>query len=1073
MASETRGLVPFTMPLKGKMIWNEDRAGIGTNYWELVNLRYTETHLQGVAGVTAINSTAEPTYYAFMSGIHFIKDQPSESHVIVHAHKSDWADSKLMQVTAAIPGTGTLTDLLTGLTSGGRDMVGRFSLAPGGNVVFSDTITTYIWSGTETRCVGFIHRDTDDLFEYDYADILSNTLQDTLNVATLYPSAGGLDAATMLLLPFDNNVTDVSPTTPHTVTNVGSKVTFSTTVKVFGTHAAVLNGTDAYLTIPDDPDFDFSGGNFTIDCRVRITNATRNHVLFYKATDANNYIQFYIDTNRAIGISVFATGAEVLGTIGLKTANNVMPLATWKHVQFVESGNAWYIFLDGVRVAYISDASRAANYTGVVQIGCFGSAFMLGYLDEYRVSNTARNTANFTPRTSAYYTSTNACVLYVGALRPLDGFKLYVKTANTNASTMTVNEWTGSSWSAVSSLVDNTRPATISLAVPGTVTFASTISTSRLKMESGVLLYWYKVEITSISSGVQLYYVTVSQPFQSIKDIWDGVLRPELSTLVKSSSAANYVDATLNVYEDFYYSTDDATYISLASLATTGEIVVGFAERMTGLALNITASSGNTNDSVLTVSYWDGDSWTPLVIDDQTSESGKSFARSGYITWTAPIDNIEFMTDIGKGYSLYYYKLTFSAALSATLLLYYVAGISAPATIRPYKFPVVGADRLWLCNELSKYKNKVICSAYGTSDVWSGDDTAEFFFGDDTEIMAGCCLYSQYGSNLYNIMIFCKRNETWILTGSSWEDWKQYRVSDKIGCVAPHTMKVLNFPTEQVPNINRNVAIWQSADGIVMFDGRTFTPLHHDIMNVFTGNNAARDYEGAWPAARTVAINRTYEHLCAAFYDTVYDEYHWVFPTSTAACGTELILDMKKMKWFEIYRALGSTSYALQFGIEVKSLRGDSYIYGLPIVGGQIWRLENGQTWEVSGATADLDIAYSFMTGDFVLGEEGTMFESEITHIRLIAVAKNTTANSITLKHYGDALAPSLTVSPTSYTLSPAASGKRLAQPIVRLSPNAHTYHRLAFTISTGNETIGFEPIVVAGFYRVIRPDMK
>ncbi len=1061
MAAQLGGLVPFTMPLKGRMIWSEDRAGIETNFHKLSNLRYTETHLQSIGGSTAINTVAiTPNQYLY-SGIHFAKDQPRETHVIIHAHSDTPASgSKLIDCTAEPPATGNFADLLTGLTSNGRDQIGRFSLAPGGNVVFSDTITTYIWSGTETRCVGFVHRDPDDLFEYDYADILSNTLQDAANVATLYQSAGGLDSATMLMLPFDNNVTDVSPTTPHTVTNVSSKVTFSTTVKVFGTHAAVFNGTDAYLTIPAEADFDFSAGSFTIDCRVRVTSVAANRILFYQQTDADNYIKLYIDTNRAIVLSIFASAAQVLGTAGLKTANSAMPLGTWKHVQVVESGNAWYIFLDGVRVAYLSDTSRAAAYTGVVQIGYDGTSYFLGYLDEYRVSNTARNIVNFTPRTSAYYVSSTSCVFYIGALRPLNGFKLYVKTANTSASTMTVQEWTGSAWSGLT-ITDNTRPAAISLAATGTVTFSSTASTSRLKMESGAFLYWYKVEVTAVVSGTQLYYVTVSQPFQSIKDIWDGVLRSELSCLVKTSSSANYVDATLNVYEDFYYSTDDATYISLGNLATTGEIVVGFAERMTGLAVNISASSGNSNDSVLTISYWDGDAWTPLTIDDQTSEAGKSFARSGYITWTAPADNTEFMTDIGKGYSLFYYKFMFSAALSATILMYYVAGIPAPMTIRPHKFSILGSDRLWLCNEISKYKNRVMCSAYGTSDVWSGDDTAEFFFGDDTEITAGCCLYSQYGSNLYNIMVFCKRNETWILTGSSWEDWKQYRVSDKIGCVAPNTMKVLNFPSEQIANINRNVAVWQSADGIVMFDGRSFTPLHYDIRNVFTGKDATRDY-GETPdrtVARSIGLNRTYEHICASFYDTVYDEYHWVAPTTSAFPLLELVLDMKKMKWFEIYRANGAAHHMLANGIEVKSLLGDAYIYGLTYITGWVWRLENGTSWDKTS----ISVTASLQTGDFILGEEGLMFESEISHLKVVGVY----GGALTAKHFGDALVPSVTVSPTSYTVPTSTSG-RVAQKLIRFQPNSHTYHRIDLSVPGS-----FEPVAMGGFYRTIRPDMK
>ena len=58
--------------LNGKLITGEP-AGIGQDFRTLKNLRYTDTHPRGVAGMAKINVTAESTYPHFKSAYHFRK----------------------------------------------------------------------------------------------------------------------------------------------------------------------------------------------------------------------------------------------------------------------------------------------------------------------------------------------------------------------------------------------------------------------------------------------------------------------------------------------------------------------------------------------------------------------------------------------------------------------------------------------------------------------------------------------------------------------------------------------------------------------------------------------------------------------------------------------------------------------------------------------------------------------------------------------------------------------------------------------------------------------------------------
>ena len=275
--SEQKALIP----LDGKLITGVDSGAIGKNFATLKNMRYSDGHPKSIGGMTKINTSALTTYLKIRNGIHYVKDQPSENHLLVQAYNTGLTASKVYQNTTAIPSQGNFsgTELWSDSTGAG---LGRFSKAPNGEIAYCNGVDTCIYGGDEIPVGRFINYDPSGNFEYDYTDQVKNTLQDSKNVATVVGAGGGIDSNAMIILSLNNNVTDSSPTTPHTVTN--NNVTFSTTTKVFGTHAAVFNRTTASLTIPDNDDLDFSGGTWTIDGRFRFDNLTSNRILFYQYT---------------------------------------------------------------------------------------------------------------------------------------------------------------------------------------------------------------------------------------------------------------------------------------------------------------------------------------------------------------------------------------------------------------------------------------------------------------------------------------------------------------------------------------------------------------------------------------------------------------------------------------------------------------------------------------------------------------------------------------------------------------------------------------------------------------------
>lgn len=885
--SKDKKLVKYELPLDGKLITGQDSSKIGPNYQSLVNMRYHKKTIKGIGGMSKVNSTALSTYLKTRSAHHFKKDQPAESHVLAESWNTGLTAARIWQNTTAIGSDGdfSATSLYTptSTTPGGK-----FSDAPDGDCAYCNGSESLIWGGAEREIAGFINYDPDGDFSYDFTEELRNTKTDSDSIASLTSTGAGIDSDTQALYHFDNAVTDSSGNN-HTLTN--ANVTFSTSGYVFGTHWAVFT-TNAKLTISDHADFDLGNGNFTLDAHVQLDDLSADYSIYYQNTaNDDDSFNWMIDTNGAVLVRIKAGAAKQFnGAVDFTTADGVIEAGTTYHIEVDHSANDWYIFVDGTLRAYLSDAAEPADYTGDVAIGYDGTTYLEGKIDEFRVCSSTRHTSDFEVPTEAYGSSTTSVYMYIGSVRPLDGFKLYVNTANTSASSMSAYYWNGSGWTAVSSLSDGTSASSKSLAQTGSVTFTSTDGSAEVKYIDGVYVYWYKIVVDAVSSGTELYYATLSTPMQQIKDIWDG--SPRLIDSFQVYDNSKYTGATLNVRENEYDSGNDGTSMGIDALGTgTDYIICGFIEKMSGVVFNFV--SGEENDvagTVATVNYWDGDDWANVgVIDDGTVTNNVSFAQSGAITWTPP--SAEYTQTISNDVSLYYYKFSFSKTLATPTTLYYVSGVPSQDTIGNYSFPMLANDRLWLLDDNDGKRNSARHSAQSSSAVFNGEDSGEYTFGDDTALTGGAWLFSSVGSSIYNITIFFKRNETWALIGSGPDDWStgKYRISSTVGCTAPHTIRVIDIGPEVAQTLNRNVVVWQASDGIYMSDGRSPIKLSDDISDAF-------DPRGS-------PIDPSYAHKSVATWDNYNKCYHWLYTENGATThSTEFVFDFEKPGWFEIDR---------------------------------------------------------------------------------------------------------------------------------------------------------------------------
>jgi len=350
---------------------------------------------------------------------------------------------------------------------------------------------------------------------------------------------------------------------------------------------------------------------------------------------------------------------------------------------------------------------------------------------------------------------------------------------------------------------------------------------------------------------------------------------------------------------------------------------------------------------------------------------------------------------------------------------------------------------LWLCCNDDNEKNAIMCSMQHAPDVFNGDDSVKFLLGDESAILAGCNLYSRLGSTIYSITLLFKAREVWGLSGNTADDFSLHQISEKIGCVAPLTLDTTIISIE---GASKPVAIWQGVDGIYLFDNNSIIPIHGDIRDRFDRKVETR-------------IDRDMIGESRGFFDHENHEYHWCYAQEgSSILDKELVYDLRRQRWFEVYRGIDRQ---LTCGFTVVDTLYNTYNYGA-IAGGYLERLEYGTTFD--GA----DIEHEFQTGDIALHEGLSTFETKIRHIKLTAVSKTETTDKIIMYHYGDT-----NEEDTNFTIDPKKVGHRVIEYVKSHDLGANVFHSFRATISTRDETVGFEPLAISGFYKLIREDTR
>jgi hypothetical protein len=201
------------------------------------------------------------------------------------------------------------------------------------------------------------------------------------------------DRADSIFLHFDGPdgavvTQDSSPKIQAVVFNGGAQI--DTAQAKFGPSALLLNGTNAYVTLPSTTDFKFTGlDKVTIEIYFRLNatgkvqtiwsqyvGGTSNNNFFFKV-NASNVLDIYIENGAAWGALV---GTTVLST------------GIWYKAAFTKNGSKISLYLDdeledsALTTSPFPDTSSGANLIGAHQSGSGPSEFFDGWIDDFRIS---------------------------------------------------------------------------------------------------------------------------------------------------------------------------------------------------------------------------------------------------------------------------------------------------------------------------------------------------------------------------------------------------------------------------------------------------------------------------------------------------------------------------------------------------------------------------------------------------------------------------------------------------------------------------------------------------------------
>lgn len=173
----------------------------------------------------------------------------------------------------------------------------------------------------------------------------------------------------------------------------------------FGGTSLLMDGTDDYLRIDNQDQFDLTQSTWTIEAWINTDTVTSNlRFIAGKRTGTTGWA-FYINNDDIVFNAM---------SRALPTGTNAISVNTWHHVAATRDGNVIEVFCDGTSVATDTLSAELSTNASDMYIGLDstnGTRDWDGHIDEFRISDTVRYTTNFTPDTEPFVNDANTLLL--------------------------------------------------------------------------------------------------------------------------------------------------------------------------------------------------------------------------------------------------------------------------------------------------------------------------------------------------------------------------------------------------------------------------------------------------------------------------------------------------------------------------------------------------------------------------------------------------------------------------------------------------------------------------------------
>jgi hypothetical protein len=210
-------------------------------------------------------------------------------------------------------------------------------------------------------------------------------------------------ANVLALLHADGNLTD-SSSYGRTLTANGDAASNGTAK--FGSASLAINGGN--ISIPNAANLDL-GDTWTVEAWVYVPTFGQDGGLACRGDYTNSSgwdgCQFAIRLGGNAAVTTYFWGSG--SSQQIVDAQNVLTEATWAHVAAVRDGTNGRVYVNGSQVGSTSGLNSPVSSTYPIVVGKWtaarsGSIGLAGLIDEFRVTKSARYSANFTPNTTAF-----------------------------------------------------------------------------------------------------------------------------------------------------------------------------------------------------------------------------------------------------------------------------------------------------------------------------------------------------------------------------------------------------------------------------------------------------------------------------------------------------------------------------------------------------------------------------------------------------------------------------------------------------------------------------------------------